>query len=157
MLICIYCSVSAGQADNSNYIEDDDDQLQQLMLLPSPEFVTLGQKYNVAMGSTVVLPCKINESGKVMPNVFIARFPLYVSVVVFVTGEPCGRNFNVEWAVYAHSVQNVIGLQRWAKVDGISNEFSRSPVSNVYIQYIPSVLNYIVACDFEDEKDFKLH
>lgn len=65
MLICIYCSVSVGQADNSNYVEDDDDQLQQLMLLPSPEFVTLGQKYSVAMGSTVVLPCKINESGKV--------------------------------------------------------------------------------------------
>lgn len=91
MLISIYCSVSVGQADNSNYIEDDDDQLQQLMLLPSPEFVTVGQKYSVAMGSTVVLPCKINESGKVMPNVFIARFPLYVCIyvsVVFVMGEP---------------------------------------------------------------------
>lgn len=140
-----------GQADNGNYIEDDDDQLQQLMLLPSPEFVTLGQTYSVAMGSTVVLPCKINESGKVMPNVFIARFPLYSSVVF----RHCGRNFNVEWAMYAHGGPNVIGLQRFAKVAGISSEFQCSP--NVYL-YIRSVLDSISpACNFEYEKDFKLH
>lgn len=29
----------------------------------TPDFVTLGQKYSVAIGSTIVLPCKINDSG----------------------------------------------------------------------------------------------
>lgn len=29
----------------------------------TPGFLTLGQKYSIAIGSTVVLPCKINETG----------------------------------------------------------------------------------------------
>lgn len=29
----------------------------------TPDFVTLGQKYSVAIGSTIVLPCKINDTG----------------------------------------------------------------------------------------------
>lgn len=37
-----------------NYNEEDSS---------SPAFLTLGQKYSIAIGSTVVLPCKINETG----------------------------------------------------------------------------------------------
>lgn len=29
-----------------------------------PSFLTIGQKYSIAVGSTVVLPCKINETGE---------------------------------------------------------------------------------------------
>ncbi|XP_021708126.1 leucine-rich repeats and immunoglobulin-like domains protein 1 [Aedes aegypti] len=36
-----------------NYLEEDK---------YSPGFLTLGQKYSIALGSTVVLPCKINET-----------------------------------------------------------------------------------------------
>nr|XP_029732048.1 igLON family member 5-like [Aedes albopictus] len=38
---------------DSNYLEEDK---------YTPGFVTLGQKYSIAVGSTVVLPCKINET-----------------------------------------------------------------------------------------------
>ncbi|XP_055592003.1 lachesin-like isoform X2 [Uranotaenia lowii] len=38
---------------DSNYLEEDK---------YSPGFLTLGQKYSIAIGSTVVLPCKINET-----------------------------------------------------------------------------------------------
>jgi hypothetical protein len=31
----------------------------------TPGFLTLGQKYSIAIGNTVVLPCKINETGKI--------------------------------------------------------------------------------------------
>lgn len=64
-----------------NYLEEDSldrrhQLLQQQQMLAAnrypeagvpvhtPEFVTLGQKYSVAIGSTIVLPCKINESGE---------------------------------------------------------------------------------------------
>ena len=39
---------------DSNYIEEDK---------YSPGFLTSGQKFSIALGSTVVLPCKINETG----------------------------------------------------------------------------------------------
>ncbi|XP_058122131.1 lachesin-like, partial [Anopheles coustani] len=42
-----------GHFPDSNYIEEDK---------YSPGFLTLGQKYSIAIGSTVVLPCKINET-----------------------------------------------------------------------------------------------
>lgn len=32
----------------------------------SPGFLTIGQKYSIAIGSTVVLPCKINETGNTL-------------------------------------------------------------------------------------------
>lgn len=41
-----------------NFIEEDNH---------SPGFLTIGQKYSIAIGSTVVLPCKINETGKCIP------------------------------------------------------------------------------------------
>lgn len=37
-----------------NHLEDD---------RFSPGFLTIGQKYSYAIGSTVILPCKINETG----------------------------------------------------------------------------------------------
>lgn len=54
-------SLSIGTApllsrySGGNYLEEDK---------YSPGFLTLGQKYSIALGSTVVLPCKINETGK---------------------------------------------------------------------------------------------
>ncbi|XP_052873378.1 uncharacterized protein LOC128278687 [Anopheles cruzii] len=42
-----------GHFPDSNYLEEDK---------YSPGFLTLGQKYSIAIGSTVVLPCKINET-----------------------------------------------------------------------------------------------
>lgn len=46
-------STAYQQADN--YLEED-------KYLPG--FLTLGQKYSIALGSTVILPCKINETGE---------------------------------------------------------------------------------------------
>uniref|UniRef100_A0A8D8IEM5 Limbic system-associated membrane protein n=3 Tax=Culex pipiens TaxID=7175 RepID=A0A8D8IEM5_CULPI len=44
---------SAARYTDSNYLEEDK---------YSPGFLTLGQKYSIAIGSRVVLPCKINET-----------------------------------------------------------------------------------------------
>ncbi|XP_055626967.1 lachesin-like [Toxorhynchites rutilus septentrionalis] len=44
---------SPSRYSESNYLEEDK---------YSPGFLTLGQKYSIAIGSTVVLPCKINET-----------------------------------------------------------------------------------------------
>ena len=38
-----------------NHLEDD---------RFSPGFLTIGQKYSYAIGSTVILPCKINDTGE---------------------------------------------------------------------------------------------
>lgn len=40
----------------------DDEQLENEFDIP--DFLTVGQKYSVPIGSNVVLPCQINESGK---------------------------------------------------------------------------------------------
>lgn len=42
----------------------DEDERQQQRSLRTPDFVTVGQKYSVAIGATIVLPCKINDSGE---------------------------------------------------------------------------------------------
>nr|XP_029731363.1 opioid-binding protein/cell adhesion molecule homolog [Aedes albopictus] len=44
---------SLSRYSGGNYLEEDK---------YSPGFLTLGQKYSIALGSTVVLPCKINET-----------------------------------------------------------------------------------------------
>lgn len=51
--VCI--GVIATPRYQDNLIEEDNH---------SPGFLTIGQKYSIAIGSTVVLPCKINETGK---------------------------------------------------------------------------------------------
>lgn len=48
-------ALPSGHFPDSNFLEED---------RYSPGFLTLGQKYSIAIGSTVVLPCKINETGK---------------------------------------------------------------------------------------------
>ncbi|XP_050067156.1 neural cell adhesion molecule 2-like isoform X2 [Anopheles maculipalpis] len=46
-------AIPNGHFPDSNFLEED---------RYSPGFLTLGQKYSIAIGSTVVLPCKINET-----------------------------------------------------------------------------------------------
>ncbi|EAA07116.5 AGAP010422-PA, partial [Anopheles gambiae str. PEST] len=46
-------TLPSGHFPDSNFLEED---------RYSPGFLTLGQKYSIAIGSTVVLPCKINET-----------------------------------------------------------------------------------------------
>uniref|UniRef100_A0A182VDP0 Lachesin n=1 Tax=Anopheles merus TaxID=30066 RepID=A0A182VDP0_ANOME len=46
-------ALPSGHFPDSNFLEED---------RYSPGFLTLGQKYSIAIGSTVVLPCKINET-----------------------------------------------------------------------------------------------
>ncbi|XP_031625515.1 protein amalgam-like [Contarinia nasturtii] len=56
LAICISLinkGVIASPRYTDNYIEEDNH---------SPGFLTIGQKYSIAIGSTVVLPCKINET-----------------------------------------------------------------------------------------------
>ncbi|CAD7088083.1 unnamed protein product [Hermetia illucens] len=52
-LLIIFKDTQSHSRYTENYIEED-------KFLPN--FVTLGQKYSIAVGSTVVLPCKINET-----------------------------------------------------------------------------------------------
>lgn len=40
----------------------------------TPAFLTLGQKYSIAIGSTVVLPCKINETGTFYIRIHVINF-----------------------------------------------------------------------------------
>lgn len=56
----------------------------------TPGFLTLGQKYSIAIGSTVVLPCKINETGtelvyiiKFYINLFFYLLLLFSFLVIF--------------------------------------------------------------------------
>lgn len=67
----------AADADAHNFLDDESDVDGEADADPddefggrpnqtplrTPDFVTLGQKYSVAIGSTIVLPCKINDSG----------------------------------------------------------------------------------------------
>uniref|UniRef100_A0A336K364 CSON015512 protein n=1 Tax=Culicoides sonorensis TaxID=179676 RepID=A0A336K364_CULSO len=46
---------SPAYQQSDNYLEEDKNL---------PGFLTLGQKYSIALGSTVILPCKINETDK---------------------------------------------------------------------------------------------
>ncbi|XP_065077868.1 leucine-rich repeats and immunoglobulin-like domains protein 3 [Ochlerotatus camptorhynchus] len=50
---CSRTAPSPSHYPDGNYLEEDK---------YSPGFLTLGQKYSIAIGSTVVLPCKINET-----------------------------------------------------------------------------------------------
>lgn len=52
--MCLYYTVlDASPRFQDNFIEEDKF---------TPGFLTLGQKYSITIGSTVVLPCKINET-----------------------------------------------------------------------------------------------
>ncbi|XP_058835300.1 protein amalgam-like [Topomyia yanbarensis] len=53
MLFIQGTTTSPSHYPDSNFLEEDK---------YSPGFLTLGQKYSIAIGSTVVLPCKINET-----------------------------------------------------------------------------------------------
>lgn len=53
----------SGDADADPDLDDDFGGRQHQTPLRTPDFVTLGQKYSVAIGSTIVLPCRINDSG----------------------------------------------------------------------------------------------
>ncbi|CRK87748.1 CLUMA_CG001542, isoform A [Clunio marinus] len=54
LLICLEV-IEAIPTYQDNHLEDD---------RFSPGFLTIGQKYSYAIGSTVILPCKINETDK---------------------------------------------------------------------------------------------
>ena len=58
--IHVYFLVFAGTETSPRY--QDNNYLEEDKYIPG--FLTLGQKYSIAIGSTVVLPCKINETGK---------------------------------------------------------------------------------------------
>lgn len=74
-LICQYSppategTAAYSSHQTSEHVDDWDtlgahDQTQKTQDIPVPDFMTLGQKYSVAIGSTIVLPCRINETGK---------------------------------------------------------------------------------------------
>lgn len=50
--------ISDFESTNEDYTDVNDKYI--------PNFVTIGQKYSIPIGSTVVLPCKLNQSGRFM-------------------------------------------------------------------------------------------
>lgn len=107
---------SSSSSVHQNYLDTDDAELQEQQRqqlaqdLHTPDFVTLGQKYSVAIGSTIVLPCKINDSGNAeraddveasyLRTLFVT-LPVCVHVNVLLgrcnsrsTQRVCGRNID---------------------------------------------------------------
>ncbi|XP_063695860.1 lachesin-like [Culicoides brevitarsis] len=73
-------SPSSSSRYQDNYIEEDK---------YTPGFLTLGQKYSIAIGSTVILPCKINETDK--PEDYVLAWKKDIAIL---TAGPVKVNMN---------------------------------------------------------------